>query len=61
MEDLGNKELLLSEAQAKLASSSEAEKELAELRELKEDVERREKAQAEVGGGSWGQGGRVAG
>lgn len=47
-EELGNKTVLLTEAQAKLAASGDAEKELTELRELKEDVERREKAQAEV-------------
>ena len=48
MEDLGNKELLLTEATNKLKSFEGAEKELEELRELKEDVERKEKAQAEL-------------
>ena len=48
MEDLGNKELLLTEATSKLKSFEGAEKELEELRELKEDVERKEKAQAEL-------------
>ncbi|KAL4451514.1 hypothetical protein ABPG75_007176 [Micractinium tetrahymenae] len=48
IEDLGSKELLLSEAQAQLAATANQRKELEELRELKEDVERREKAQAEV-------------
>ncbi|KAL4428851.1 hypothetical protein ABPG77_005289 [Micractinium sp. CCAP 211/92] len=48
IEDLGNKELLLSEAQGQLAATANQRKELEELRELKEDVERREKAQAEV-------------
>lgn len=50
LQELGNKTVLLTEAQAKLAASGDAEKELTELRELKEDVERREKAQAEVRG-----------
>jgi hypothetical protein len=48
IEDLGNKELLLSEAQGKLAGLAGASEELAELREMKADVERREKAQAEL-------------
>lgn len=48
IEDLGNKELLLSDAQSKLQSLAGASKELAELRELKSDVERREKAQADL-------------
>lgn len=48
IEELGDKELLLSEAQGKLAALSGAVKELDELRELKADVERREKAQAEL-------------
>lgn len=48
IEELGNKELLLSEAQGKLAALSGAVKELDELRELKADVERREKAQADL-------------
>ncbi|PSC75171.1 kinesin-like calmodulin-binding isoform X1 [Micractinium conductrix] len=48
IEDLGNKELLLSEAQANLAATSNQRKELDELRDMKADVERREKAQAEV-------------
>lgn len=48
IEDLGNKELLLSEAQGKLAGLSGATEELEELREMKADVERREKAQAEL-------------
>jgi hypothetical protein len=48
IEELGNKELLLSEAQSQLAATSTFRKELEELREMKEDVERREKAQAEV-------------
>ena len=48
IEDLGNKEMLLSEAQSKLSGMAGAAKELEELRELKEDVERREKAQAEL-------------
>lgn len=47
-QELGNKTVLLTEATAKIAASGDVEKELAELRELKEDVERREKAQAEV-------------
>lgn len=48
MEELGNKELLLSEAQATLKGLEGAQAELAELRELKEDVERRERSQAEL-------------
>jgi hypothetical protein len=48
MEELGSKELLLSEAQAAVAASAGAAKELEELREMKEDVERKEKAQAEL-------------
>ncbi|EFN56078.1 hypothetical protein CHLNCDRAFT_145586 [Chlorella variabilis] len=48
IEELGNKELLLSEAKQELESTKGARKELQELREMKEDVERREKAQAEV-------------
>lgn len=47
-EELGNKTVLLAEATARIAATGDAEKELAELREMKEDVERREKAQAEV-------------
>jgi hypothetical protein len=48
MEELGNKEMLLSEAQNQLASLAGSAKELEELREFKDDVERREKAQAEL-------------
>ena len=48
MEDLGNKEMLLSEAQAQLSAQASNAKELQELREFKEDVDRREKAQAEL-------------
>ena len=48
IEDLGSKELLLSDAQQKLQSLAGASKELQELRELKSDVERREKAQADL-------------
>lgn len=48
IEELGNKEMLLSEAQAQVAAHAGASKELKELREFKEDVERREKAQAEL-------------
>lgn len=48
MEELGNKELLLSDAQSQLSNLSGAAKELEDLRELKADVERREKAQAEL-------------
>lgn len=48
VEDLGSKELLLSEAQASLAKVGDERKELLSLRELRADVERREKAQAEV-------------
>ncbi|KAI3437601.1 hypothetical protein D9Q98_000054 [Chlorella vulgaris] len=48
IEELGNKEMLLSEAQAQLESTKNQRKELDDLREMKEDVERREKAQAEV-------------
>lgn len=48
IEELGGKEMLLSEAQSQLAATSNQRKELEELRELKDDVERREKAQAEV-------------
>ena len=51
IEELGSKELLLSDAQSKLSSLSGATQELEELRELKSDVERREKAQAEIIGG----------
>lgn len=48
VEELGSTTLLLTAAQAQIAGSATAQKELAELREMKEDVERREKAQAEV-------------
>jgi hypothetical protein len=48
VEELGSKELLLSEATARLEALSGAAKELDELRELKADVERREKGQAEL-------------
>jgi hypothetical protein len=48
MEELGNKEMLLNEAQVSLTSSKDSRKELEELREMKADVERREKQQAEL-------------
>ena len=48
MEELGSTTLLLTTAEAQLASTDTMRKELAELREMREDVERREKAQAEV-------------
>lgn len=48
IEDLGNKEMLLNEATSKLKIFEGSEKELEELREMKEDIERKEKAQAEL-------------
>lgn len=48
MEELGNKEMLLGEAQSQLTGTAEARKELTELRELKADIERREKTQADL-------------
>ncbi len=48
IEDLGNKEMLLNEATAKLKNLEGSEKELEELREMKEDIERKEKAHAEL-------------
>lgn len=48
VEELGNKEMLLSEAQSSLSKVGDERKELIALREMKEDVERRERAQADV-------------
>jgi chromosome segregation ATPase len=48
VEELGNTQALLSEKEAALAEVEQASQELEELREMKEDVERRERAQATV-------------
>ncbi|KAK9917170.1 hypothetical protein WJX75_001536 [Coccomyxa subellipsoidea] len=48
IEELGNTQALLSEKEAALAEVEQASTELEELREMKEDVERRERAQATV-------------
>lgn len=48
IEELGNTQALLSEKEAALAEVEQAGQELEDLREMKEDVERRERAQATV-------------